>query len=86
MEGALRRTLYVVCLVEEYDIMDTHIYTDKLLAERKFVEIGRRLFEDHSVTDFQSIEDYQHSEEWWDEDERCRVSFETVLGEVNENY
>ena len=86
MDGRLNRTLFVVVVIDEYSADEVFVYTDPESADRKVLSRGRQLFDEAVFSSAEEVLDYQHSDEWWDNDNRCRVTVTRILGEVNEDY
>ena len=80
--------IYIVTHTEDYEIENQYAFTNKEDAEAKERELNEKLFSEafsdsrDEFSEDQDVMDYQYSTQWWDDDCRAKVHFETVVLEI----
>lgn len=64
--------LYGVVVTEDYYVQSQRLFSNKEKAERLALSIGAELYE-QQFANIGELDDYQFSEEWWDNDYRVAV-------------
>jgi len=78
----MQRDVYVITLTDNYSVEGQWVILDEEEAFEAWEEMLREYFQDEMelsieeglIPDNTNIEDYQHSDAWWDNDTRVKIT------------